>query len=97
MRSIRKQAQAELDLVEIWLYTFERWNEEQADRYLDELGAGIAKLRRYPEMGARCDFIREGYRSLRINRHVAYYTVAKSEVTVVRVLHQRMSPRLGSS
>ena len=97
MRSIRKQARAELDLVDIWIYTCDRWSEEQADRYLDELGSGIEQLRQHPELGPRCDFIREGYRSLQVNRHVVYYTVGEFEVTVVRVLHQRMRPRLGGS
>lgn len=37
MRDIRIQNLAEEDLLEIWLYTFEQWNEVQVDDYLDSL------------------------------------------------------------
>jgi len=92
MSSIRKHARAESDLIEIWLYTYEQWGEVHAERYFDELEQGINQLEHHPELGRRCDHIRHGYRSLRINRHVAYYTVKSSVVYVVRVLHEKMDP-----
>ena len=48
MPRILKQAQAEQDLVEIWLYTFNEWGEYQADKYLDELNAAIRLLAEQP-------------------------------------------------
>ena len=92
MRKIHKHACAETDLIEIWLYTFDRWGEAQAERYFDELDRGINQLGRYPKLGNLCDHIREGYRSLRINRHVVYYTATPSVVHIIRVLHERMDP-----
>ena len=92
MPKIHKRAQAEQDLIDIWLYTYEQWGEAQAERYFDALEQGIYKLGRHPELGRRCDHIRQGYRSLRINRHVVYYTVTTSTVHVIRVLHERMDP-----
>ena len=35
MPQVFKQALAEQDLVEIWLYTFNEWGEKQADKYLE--------------------------------------------------------------
>jgi plasmid stabilization system protein ParE len=32
-----KQALAEKDLTDIWIYTFNEWGERQADTYLDDL------------------------------------------------------------
>ncbi len=41
MPQVYKQAQAEQDLVEIWLYTLHEWGERQADSYLDELATAM--------------------------------------------------------
>ena len=35
MSRVLTQAQAEQDLLEIWLYTFNEWGEQQADIYLE--------------------------------------------------------------
>ncbi len=37
MARLITQSQAEQDLLEIWLYTFNEWGAPQADTYLDEL------------------------------------------------------------
>ena len=50
MRRIFKTQEAESDLEEIWLYSFEEWNEEQADKYYDQLIEGINKLLDNPEL-----------------------------------------------
>lgn len=92
MRRIRKHALAECDLIGIWRYSFQRWGATQADKYLDELDDGIQELARNRELGARRDYVREGYRVLFVNRHVIYYTVMASNIHVVRVLHGEMDP-----
>jgi toxin ParE1/3/4 len=48
MPGVVKQAQAEQDLVDIWLYTFNEWGEQQADKYLDELAAALNLLAQPP-------------------------------------------------
>jgi len=92
MRRILKHALAESDLIGIWQYSFEQWDAVQADRYLDELDSGIRQLRDSPEMGAKCDYVREGYGVLLINSHAVYYTVSSSAIHIVRVLHGHMDP-----
>ncbi len=92
MRSIRKHALAESDLIGIWQYTFERWGEAQADKYLDELDRGIRRLATHSETGSKRDHVREGYRVLFVNSHAIYYTVALSAIHIVRVLHDQMDP-----
>ena len=44
MRRISKTQEAESDLEGIWLYSFEEWNEEQVDKYYDQLIEAINKL-----------------------------------------------------
>ena len=92
MRRIVKRPLAREDLIGIWRYTYEEWGEQQADRYLDELEAGIAKLQNHPRLGRARDEIRQGYRSLAINQHVVFYTVEGDVIRIIRVLHARMDP-----
>jgi toxin ParE1/3/4 len=91
-RKVHKHERAESDLIDIWLYTFEQWGPDQADRYLDELDKGIRSLARNPDIGATRDYVREGYRVLFLNSHAVYYTVTPSSIQIVRVLHGQMDP-----
>jgi plasmid stabilization system protein ParE len=51
MLRILKQARAEDDLVDIWLYSLEKWGGNQADLYLDKLGEGIISIAHNPAIG----------------------------------------------
>jgi toxin ParE1/3/4 len=44
MRKIRLRARAESDLIDIWVYSFQEWDDLQADKYVDELNAAISSL-----------------------------------------------------
>lgn len=83
---------AEADLRDIWLFSFKTWGEAQADRYLDELDAGLRECAAEPERGRRRDEVRPGYWSLLVRRHVAFYTFTTDEVLLQRVLHGSMDP-----
>ncbi|MDZ7801382.1 MAG: type II toxin-antitoxin system RelE/ParE family toxin [Trueperaceae bacterium] len=92
MRTARLRRRAERDLIDIWHYTAERWNEDQADAYLDVIGLAIQQLVLQPEMGVRRDGVRDGYRVFFVDRHAIYYRITPSAVQIVRVLHDRMDP-----
>lgn len=68
MRKVRLHARAESDFIDIWVYSFEEWDDVQADKYLDELNAAIDSLARNPHLGVRRDNVREGYRALFVNQ-----------------------------
>jgi toxin ParE1/3/4 len=87
---VRKSVLAELDLIEIWQYTFENWGPEQADLYLDELDQGIARLVSDKNLGIDRSEVRAGYRALLINSHAVYYVITGADILIVRVLHGRM-------
>jgi toxin ParE1/3/4 len=87
---IHKSNRARDDLLEIWLYTAERWDAEQADRYLDRLDAGINRLRENSLAGADFSILRPGYRRLTVERHRIFYTVSDERIEIVRILHERM-------
>ena len=88
MRSIVQSSQSEQDLTDIWIYTAEEWNLEQADLYVDELVAGIERLSSHPELGHSREDIRTGYRSLNVSQHIVFYKITNEEVQIIRVLHK---------
>ena len=92
MYEIVKRPRAREDLIDIWLYTFREWGEAQADKYLDELEAGINQLKHNPKLGRSREDVRAGYRSLRVNQHTVYYMLTPSAIRIIRVLHAQMDP-----
>jgi toxin ParE1/3/4 len=81
---------AEADLVEIWAYTCEQWGIDQADKYLDQLAAGMQQLVNYPSLGTNYAHVLPGYRRLQVEHHAVFYRNLGSEILIVRVLHQEM-------
>lgn len=94
MLKIVRRPLAKRDIQGIWLYTCEKWGQDQAQRYLAELDYGIKALGHSPLIGKSCDFIRTGYYTFPVNRHVVYYRVEESTIHIVRVLHERMDATL---
>lgn len=79
------------DIEKIWLYTFENWSIEQADRYynliLDEIECIAANF----ESGKSIDSIKKGYHVSRVKSHLIFYRQAIGNVVeIIRVLHQSM-------
>ncbi len=85
-----KEHAAEEDLIGVWLYTFDTWGGAQADKYLDQIAAGIAVIAKDPASGRDRGAVRAGYRSVSVGRHVVFYTFNDHEVRVRRVLHDAM-------
>ena len=55
---------AEADLIDIWLSTYDRWGEQQAEEYFDDLQTQIKTIAVNAEIGSARNEIRSGYRSL---------------------------------
>lgn len=53
--------EAQIDIEKIWLYTFNNWSLQQADRYINLILDEIEYLTQYPTSGKAYDHIREGY------------------------------------
>lgn len=90
MPRIIKQAQAEQDLLDIWLYTFSEWGEKQADVYIDNLSEALALLANQPLI---CRERLEFSPPVRIHRHAHHlivYLAQDDGINVVRVLHESM-------
>ncbi|PRB74090.1 type II toxin-antitoxin system RelE/ParE family toxin [Pseudomonas sp. MYb185] len=81
---------AESDLTGIWLYTCEERGVDQADKYLDQLEAGMQQLLNHPSLGTNYTHVLPGYRRLQVEHHAVFYKVIEPEVLVIRVLHEDM-------
>jgi len=80
------------DLEKIWLYTFENWSKEQADRYIKLIFDEIEYLTMNPMSGRDFSFIRKNYRYSKVKSHLIFYKHSKKQakIQVVRVLYERM-------
>jgi toxin ParE1/3/4 len=80
------------DIENIWLYIFENWSLEQADRYLDLIFNEIEYLAANPTAGKDFSHVRKNYRCSKVKSHIVFYRYveSQSDIEVIRVLHQRM-------
>ena len=84
--------QAEIDLENIWLYTFEEWSIEQADYYFDLIMDEIEYISKNPKSGKDYNEIRKGYFRSRVKSHFIFYRINFKEenIEIIRILHQQM-------
>ncbi|MNL66245.1 Toxin ParE1 [compost metagenome] len=92
MPELRLKPRARRDLNDIWLYSRERWSEEQADRYYAALSDALKSLLVDANRGSPLD-VRRGYRKLASGSHFIYYRAIPAGVEVVRILHQAMDAK----
>ncbi len=79
------------DIEAIWLYTFENWGQEQADRYYNLILNEIEYIAENFESGKSMEFLRKGYRATKVKSHLIFYKKnKKNTVEIIRVLHQKM-------
>ncbi len=79
------------DLNNIWEYTFEKWSENQADKYYAMLKLACKEVGKNPEIGREYNKIKKNLLGLHSGRHIIFYQlVAEDEIEIVRILHERM-------
>ena len=86
--SIRALARA--DLEEIWVFTFEEWGLEQADKYLNSLFSRFEWLSRNPYTGKDRDDIKNGYYCFPEGMHLVFYTMTEDGIDIIGIPHQNM-------
>lgn len=86
MPGLAKTRLVEQDLVDIWLYTADKWGEAQADKYLhtlescfEKIGHGHARLR---PLDSDIFFVR--------CEHHYIFVLADKKPIVIAVLHEKM-------
>jgi toxin ParE1/3/4 len=79
------------DINNIWIYTFNKWSKEQADRYYDLIIKEIEFVSDNFMMGKSVEETRKNYRVTKIKSHLIFYKKLENEIVeIVRILHQRM-------
>lgn len=79
------------DLNDIWIYTFETWSEKQADKYYATLEFTCMQIGKNPGLGKEYEGINSNLIGLKIGTHIIFYQIiAKDEIEVIRILHERM-------
>jgi toxin ParE1/3/4 len=80
------------DLENIWLYTFETWSIEQADRYIELIIDEIEYLSEKPNTGKDYSEVRKGYFRSKVKSHFIFYRINSKEelIEIIRILHQQM-------
>jgi toxin ParE1/3/4 len=82
---------ANQDIEKIWLYTFENWSLEQADRYYNLILDEIEFISENFESGKSADYIKKGYRASIVKSHIIFYKKSRRNIVeIIRVLHQKM-------
>lgn len=78
------------DLEEIWLYTFEKWSIDQADRYYNLILDEIQFICKNVNVGKTMEHVRKGYRASKVKSHLIFYRIQNNTVEVIRILHEQM-------
>jgi toxin ParE1/3/4 len=79
------------DIEKIWLYTYENWSLEQADRYYNLILDEIEFIAENFESGKSVDYIKKGYRATLVKSHIIFYKKSRRNIVeIIRVLHQKM-------
>ena len=88
-------ARAREDLRDIRRRSQEHWGNVQSVRYQSRLKDRIRQLRLFPNLGPAWDGPLDGVRQLVIEHHLALYLVGPHQITVLRIVHEKMHPDPG--
>lgn len=85
MPVVRRTAQAEEDLIEIWIYIAQD-NPAAADRLLDNFDSKFSLLAEQPALGPAREDIAPGLRYLPVGNYLILYRIIDGGIEVVRVV-----------
>ncbi|MBK8685182.1 MAG: type II toxin-antitoxin system RelE/ParE family toxin [Bacteroidetes bacterium] len=88
--AIKLSRLAELDLEEIWLYTFEKWSLSQANFYHDNFFIGLNELASNTELGKPITIDNRVFYYYKIAHHFIFYQEKEHTLFVYRILHEMM-------
>ena len=79
------------DLSQIWYYTFEKWSENQADKYYQMLIDNFDELAGNPGLGKSYSDVVGGLLGFRSGRHITFYRkTEESEIEIIRILPEQI-------
>lgn len=80
------------DLADIWMYTYYRWSEKQADAYFEMILNSCKAIAKFPKLyGKNYDYVRDGLRGFKSNKHIIFYEITSElDIEIIRILHESM-------
>jgi len=79
------------DLTQIWNYTFNKWSENQADKYYHMLLDNFNEIASNPDLGKNYSGVIENLLGFRAGRHIIFYRrIEENEIEITRILHEQM-------
>ena len=77
------------DLEDIWLYSYETWSENQANRYIEILEDTFVRLSYMPEQARELLDFNPPVRIFPSAKHIIIYRIAGRAIVIIRVLGAR--------
>ena len=77
------------DLDSIYEYTYNKWGEAQADRYVDDVYSALQRLsngKLYIHPNAAI----KGYQRIKVGSHFVFFMQIDNEYRIFRILHESM-------
>ena len=91
MAKVKLRQEAIDDLNDIWDYTYEKWSENQADRYYATIKIACNGIGENPDIGKEYDEISKNLLGLKSGKHIIFYqSLSEDKIEVIRILHERM-------
>lgn len=90
MAIVKLTPAADLDLLEIWNFSDDRWGPEQADTYLRKLDARMTFLAKNPKRGRPRRELPGHPMSFHEGRHIIFYRRINTGIEVIRLLYDSM-------
>ena len=79
------------DLNNIWVYSFEKWSENQANKYYFLIKYACNEIGKNPNLGKVYNEISENLCGLQSGKHIIFYQlISGEEIDVIRILHESM-------
>ena len=79
------------DLTRIWDFTFDKWSENQADKYYQMLLEYCNEVACNPELGKNYSGVVENLLGVKAGRHIIFYRkLEENGVEITRILHKQM-------
>lgn len=81
---------ARADIKKLFRYSFQQFGENQAVNYKNALNECFQLLADNPNMGRKCNDIRDGYFRHEHQSHIIFYTQRSNDIFITTIIHDRM-------
>ncbi|MFT6335519.1 MAG: toxin ParE1/3/4 [Saprospiraceae bacterium] len=83
-------SRAQVDIENIWTYTFENWSRDQANKYFDFIQSEVILICRYPESQRALKLSTRSIGIRRAKSQLIIFNIKNNKVFVIRILHKSM-------